>query len=207
VTAMRAILAGGAVLLAARFRSRVMLPAIIGLLVVTGGVTAHPAIRGRVVEGWQAMRDGDWDRLLTYRLGPWGAALEMVRARPLRGWGPGAFGAEFVPHRLAAEVRFRTRLVNPFLAGAYVEAHSDYLQGLAELGIPTALAAMAAAAIVLGGLARAAWRREHPDRPEAILLLALLVAGAAAALTWFPLERPITAVPLLLAAGPAGRTA
>jgi hypothetical protein len=37
------------------------------------------------------------------------------------------------------------------------------------------------------------------------MLLAVLVTGAAAALTWFPLQRPVTAVPLLLAAGRAWR--
>ncbi len=39
------------------------------------------------------------------------------------------------------------------------------------------------------------------------MLAALLATGAAAALTWFPLQRPITAVPLLLAAGRAWRVA
>jgi hypothetical protein len=37
------------------------------------------------------------------------------------------------------------------------------------------------------------------------LLLAVLAAGAAGAATWFPLQRPITAVPLLLAAGRSWR--
>jgi len=35
--------------------------------------------------------------------------------------------------------------------------------------------------------------------------MAILGAGAAAALTWFPLQRPISAIPLLLAAGRAWR--
>ena len=39
------------------------------------------------------------------------------------------------------------------------------------------------------------------------MLAAVLATGAAAALTWFPLQRPITAVPLLLAAGRAWRVA
>jgi O-antigen ligase len=91
--------------------------------------------------------------------------------------------------------------VNPHLAGAYAEAHSDYLQALAEAGAPATVAAVAAAVALLAGVGRVAWRFAPPGGPEAILLVALLVAGAAAALTWFPLQRPITAVPLLLAAG------
>ena len=46
----------------------------------------------------------------------------------------------------------------------------------------------------------AAWRRQSP---ETAVLLAILAAGATGALTWFPLQRPVTAVPLLLAAGRA----
>ena len=37
--------------------------------------------------------------------------------------------------------------------------------------------------------------------------MGLLAAGAAAALTWFPLQRPISAAPLLLAAGRSWRLA
>src|SRR5262249_13915477 len=40
---------------------------------------------------------------------------------------------------------------------------------------------------------------------EAGFLLGFLGAGAAAALTWFPMQRPVTALPLLLAAGRAWR--
>jgi O-antigen ligase len=201
LTAVLALAAGAAVLLALRFRRRAVLPALLVLVVAVGGGAAHPAFRTRLQGAWRDLRAGEWDRLVTYRLGPWAAALEMVRSRPATGWGPGTFGAEFVDHRLAAEMRFRTRLVNPHLAGAYAEAHSDYLQALAEAGVPATVAAVAAAVALLAGLGRVAWRFEAPGGPEAIVLVALLVAGAAAALTWFPLQRPITAVPLLLAAG------
>jgi O-antigen ligase len=207
LTAVLALAGGSTALLALRFRRRALLPAILVLCVAAGGAAAHPAFRGRLQAAWQDARAGEWDRLVTYRLGPWAAALEMARRRPLTGWGPGTFGAEFVEHRLAAEIRLRARLVNPFLAGAYVEAHSDYLQALAELGVPATVAAVAAAAALLAGLGRVAWRPGAPRGPEAMVLLALLVTGAAAALTWFPLQRPITAVPLLLAAGRGWRLA
>jgi len=44
-------------------------------------------------------------------------------------------------------------------------------------------------------------------RAETFGVLALLSAGAVGALTWFPLQRPISALPLLLLAGRAWRIA
>jgi O-antigen ligase len=132
-------------------------------------------------------------------MGPWSAALEMARERPLLGFGPGTFGAEFVPHRLKAEIRARRRFVNPLVTSSYGEAHSEPLQAVAEGGL-AGLAAVAAAVALLAAVGRTA-RGGGAGSAEAALLLAILVAGAVASLTWFPLQRPVSAVPLLLAAG------
>jgi O-antigen ligase len=128
----------------------------------------------------------------------------MTRERPLLGFGPGTFGAEYVPHRLAAEIRARRRFVSPLMTSSYAEAHSDYLQVASDAGVPAALLAIGAAGCLLAAATATAWRRRSP---EAIVLAAMLATGAAAALTWFPFQRPITAVPLLLAAGRAWRIA
>ncbi|MFY9550780.1 MAG: hypothetical protein WAU32_06475, partial [Thermoanaerobaculia bacterium] len=61
-----------------------------------------------------------------------------------------------------------------------------------------------AGACLFSAVAGTARRRRSP---EAIVLAALLATGAAAALTWFPFQRPITAAPLLLAAGRSWRIA
>ena len=127
----------------------------------------------------------------------------MFRERPLTGFGPGMFGAEYVPHRLAAEIRYGRRFVNPLVTSSYGEAHSEYLQAFADAGFPGALAALAAAALLIRGAARRALAAPEADRAEAIVILALLATGAASALTWFPLQRPISAVPLLLVVGRA----
>ena len=204
---LTALIAGGAgavVLVVSVRRWRVVAGAAGVAAILALALALHPASAARAREAASAVRAGEWDRVLTYRLGPWAAALEMVRARPLAGVGPGAFAAEFVPHRLRAELRDQRRFVNPSLAGSYGEAHSEYVQAFAEIGVPGALAALAAAGVLGAGLLRAL-RRSDDDRArrEAVVLLALLCAGAAAALTWFPFQRPITAVPLLLAAGRA----
>jgi len=162
-------------------------------------------MRERAREALSAVRQGDWDRLVTYRLGAWAAAAEMARDRPWTGFGPGTFGAELAPHRLRAEIRMRQRLANPLLTSSYSEAHCDYLQFFAEAGIPAGLALLAAVFLLFRGLREAARRPPGPARTEAVLLLAFLATGAVAALTWFPLQRPLSAVPLLLAAGRAWR--
>ena len=207
LTALMGAGAGVAVLLVARFGRRAALPMAAGIAAVALAVAAYAPLRKRVVQTAAAARAGDWDRLTTYRGGPWAAALEMARERPLLGFGPGTFGAEFVPHRLAAEVRWQRRFVNPLATSSYGEAHNEYLQPFAEEGAPGALAALCAAALLFVAAGRSVRGAPGAERAEAVVLLALLSAGAVAALTWFPLQRPITAVPLLLAAGRAWRLA
>jgi O-antigen ligase len=202
LTALTALVAGAAVLLVFLYRRRSAAPiaAILAAAILT--TAAYAPLRTRVKELSRAVRIGDWDALVSFRGGPWAAALEMTRERPATGFGPGTFEAEYVPHRLAAEIRLRRRFVSPLLTSSYAEAHCDYLQAFCDAGVPVGLALAASAACLFVAVGRTAWRGR---RAEAVVLLALLTAGAAAALTWFPFQRPITAVPLLLAAGRAFR--
>jgi O-antigen ligase len=205
LTALTALATGGTALILAKLGKRALLPVVFLLAVVLIGLWTFPPTRARATGALSAVRGGDWDLLLTYRLGPWSAAIEMVRDRPLLGFGPGTFAAEFVPHRLKAEVRSRRRLVNPLVTSSYSEAHSEPLQALAEGGV-AGLAGLAAAAAVVLALWRVA-RGRGAARTEAALLFAILVAGTVAALTWFPLQRPVSSIPLLLAAGRGWRLA
>ncbi|HUO86544.1 MAG TPA: O-antigen ligase family protein [Thermoanaerobaculia bacterium] len=143
------------------------------------------------------------NQLLTFRLGPWAAAAEMAAARPLLGWGPGSYAAEYVPHVMAAEVRWQTRLANPALQGSYAEAHNDFLQATAELGPPSAILLL----LVIPGLVVWPLARRPEADPERAAVLATLVAGAVASLAWFPLYRPATALLLLAALGRGWRLA
>jgi O-antigen ligase len=205
LTSLTALLVGSAILLFAIWGRRAFLPAA-GLALALGlAVAAYPPMRVRVLDSISAARAGDWNRVLTYRVGPWKAAMAMTRERPFFGFGPGTFGAEYIPHRLNVEIESRRRYDNPLRTSSYSEAHCDYLQPFAEAGVPAGLAASGAAAFLFFGLARSLRRRDRDGRREAILLMAILGAGAAAALTWFPLQRPISAIPLLLAAGRAWR--
>jgi O-antigen ligase len=202
LTALTALLAGAAVLFVLRFRKRAFVPIGAAVLLVVVAVLAYAPLRQRAAELAGAARSGNWDAVVSFRGGPWAAALDMTRERPLLGFGPGTFGAEYVPHRLAAEIRAKRRFVSPLITSSYAESHSDYLQVATDAGIPAALLALGAAAGLLAAVSMAAWRRRDP---ETVVLAALLATAAAAALTWFPLQRPITAVPILLAAGRAWR--
>jgi len=205
LTSLSALAIGSALLLFGLQGRRALVPILGFLLLLAAAVSAYRPTRERAVQAVTAIRARQWDRLTSYRLGPWAAAVVMASERPLLGFGPGTFEAEFVPHRLKAEIRLRRRLTNPLPTSSYSEAHCDYLQPFAETGAPAGLAALACAAALLAGLARTARDTAAPHRTEAILLLAFLGSGAASALTWFPLQRPITAIPLLLAAGRAWR--
>ena len=205
LTALVSFAVGTTALLAAAFGRRSIAPIGAVILALVLAVVAAAPLRQRAATAIAAVRAGDWDRLTTYRTGAWAAALEMIRERPVAGWGPGTYAAEFVPHRLRAEIRARRRFVNPLVTSSYSEAHCDYLQAFAEGGIPGGMAAIVAAGALVVGVGRRA--RSRTSRGEAAILLGILVAGAAAALTWFPLQRPITAAPLLLAAGRGWRLA
>jgi O-antigen ligase len=202
LTALMALVAGAAVLLVFLYRKRSAVPIAAVLAAAIAATAAYAPLRHRAKELSRAVRVGDWDALVSFRGGPWAAAVEMTRERPVTGFGPGTFEAEYVAHRLVAEIRLRRRFVSPLLTSSYAEAHCDYLQAFCDAGAPVALLLIASAASLFAAVGRVAWRGR---RPEAVLLLAVLAAGAAASLTWFPFQRPITAVPLLLAAGRAFR--
>ncbi len=202
LTAMSSGLAGSAVLLVVLFRRRAAVPLAAAVLAAAIAVAGYAPLRHRAREAFAAARTGNWDALVSFRGGPWAAAVDMTRERPLTGYGPGTFASEYVPHRLAAEIRARRRFTAPLLTSSYAEVHCDYLQVFSDAGIPAGILVIGAVACLLAAIGRAAWRRRSP---EAAILLAVLVAGAAAALTWFPVQKPVTAVPLLLAAGRAWR--
>lgn len=138
--------------------------------------------------------------LSTQRLAAWAAADGMWQASPWHGHGPGSYARQGQSYRLAAEPALQRRLLPPVTATGFAEAHNDYLQLAAEAGLPALLAALLALGLLLDRLFRRA-----PGDPEARALAGMLVAGAVAALAWFPLQVPLLALMLLLGLGRAWR--
>lgn len=200
LTALLAMLAGVACVSVALLGRRALLVSGALLLVLAVPATLYEPLRARIADAATAARAGDWDELLTYRSGPWAAALEMIRARPLAGYGPGTFGAEFVAHRLQAELRHGRRFLVPRETSTYGEAHSDYLQAFAEGGVVAGVALLAGLVLLGAGLT-GRLRDGAARRREVVVLLGVLVAGAIGALTWFPLQQASIAPALLLALG------
>ena len=202
LTSVLALTAALIAILAVRWRARwiVAIGATVVLLAATAALV--PALRNLT---WAALPVRDvvsYQQHTTYRLGAWAAAIEMIRERPLFGHGPGSYATQSQKYRLAAEIRLQARLTPPPTANGFVYAHQEYLQLAAEAGLITLLAVVAALTTLIAALLRLA---RSPGSAEPLALLAVIITGAVAALAWFPMQIPFTAVLLLLACGRAWR--
>ncbi|MGE5277057.1 MAG: hypothetical protein ACM3SU_08690 [Acidobacteriota bacterium] len=156
----------------------------------------------RAIEKLAEFREGQVAAATTQRDIGVLAALEMIRARPLLGVGPGAFGNAFIPARLRAEARTGRWLIHWSGYAHFDNAHCEPLTLAAEEGIPVAILAFAAAAALTAGLLGRLREERAAVRPPATgagTLLALLSSFAVLSLASFPLR-------LALAAGPAAFT-
>lgn len=205
-TSLIAVFAAVAVLASLRWRVLRWAPcAGVVLVLLLGVCAAVPALRAQT---WTRLPVSveTWQQLTTYRLGAWAAAVEMIATEPWSGYGPGSYANESQVQRFAAEIALRRRLPPPPPATTFVQAHQEYLQIAAEAGLPVLAAVLAALGGLFSGLLRLARSASAtPAGSEAPLLLGVITAGAVAALAWFPLQIPFTAVVLLLACGRAWR--
>lgn len=142
-----------------------------------------------------ALEEGSMNELLSGRLDGWMAAWWMFREHPLAGVGHGAFGAEFGETKLAmAEAGWKgfPRHLYPYFGNA----HNDYLEVLAELGLPGVLA-LAWGLWLLGRRLLGRRRlREAPD-PDFGLALAGVAGFAVLAIAYFPFHVALTAYPAI----------
>lgn len=195
-----AVAIAGVALLALRGRGAVVF-AVAAALVVAGGLLAA-GLRDAAPPPDQGSRIIQLQQLSTYRLGAQLAAWGMVVDAPLTGQGAGSYAALAQPYRLAAELRLQERLLPPPTGHAHIHAHNDYLEAAAEHGVPATATLLAAGLMLLVALAGVA---RSGRRTEPLLLLAMLLAGAVAALAWFPLHIPATSAALAMATGRAWR--
>ncbi|UGS34608.1 O-antigen ligase family protein [Capillimicrobium parvum] len=125
----------------------------------------------------------------------WTAALDSFTDRPLAGIGAGTF--EFAWNR------------DPHRSGHVLDAHSLYLEALAELGIPGALMVIAALAALLAGALRSI-RRQTDDTARAVAAgcaVAFVVFCVTAGVDWMWESTAVTCLALVagtLGAAPPG---
>jgi len=112
----------------------------------------------------------------------WGSALDAFSANPVKGVGAGNWELYWNVH--------------PKLPTVVHNAHSVYLETLAELG-PLGLALLA---VFLALAARGGWRRVGQGEPEATALIAVLAIGALGAGIDWTFQLPAVFAPVLIAA-------
>lgn len=171
---------------------------LIGLLALV--TLALPPLRAQAWSRIPGVDIATLQQATTYRLGAWLAAERQAQAHPWFGAGPGSYSVDSQTGRLAAELTLRARLTPPPTGTHFAQAHNDYLQLAAETGVPTLLSALAAFGLLLHALLPLGAKHL-----EARALAGVLLAGGVAALAWFPLQVPLLAMLLLLAAGRAWR--
>jgi hypothetical protein len=161
--------AAWALLRSARRRYLAALPVAFGILLVT----LSPA---------RPLADTVQGRLFIWRV-----ALPHVLATPLLGAGPGSFLLNYPDWETARLAAPDARPAEERFAGFQQHSHNDYLETLADFGIPGLLLLIAIPAVVL--VRHAARKRPRPD-PAAEGAAAGAVALLALALVDFPLHRP-----------------
>jgi putative inorganic carbon (HCO3(-)) transporter len=82
-----------------------------------------------------AARQRDYPVLFSERVVPFLSAIEMVRAYPVTGVGPGCFKYHFMPTRMALEKRYPASWTRGWPMN-FGETHNDHLQVAAETGLP-----------------------------------------------------------------------
>lgn len=176
-----ALLDGGALRariahLAARPREAVHVIATASAALVVAGWLAFPHLTRRT------------DRLML-----WEGTGRMIAARPLAGWGPGSFAAEYTPFAPPAFAE-RMQEDNTFAE----HPHSEYLQVATEYGIPAlGLFLWALAAILARGI-----RAARAGVPLAAGATAALIAVLVHILVDRNFRLASTATPFWLLAGP-----
>ena len=151
-------------------------------------------LRERLVRKLDALQRGDVHRTLSGRPDGWRTALWMVRQHPVAGVGHGAYRAEYGRAKSALS-RQGHRFSQARDQAYFVNAHSDFLEALAEWGL------LGAAAIAWGlaVLARTLRRlTAAAERSDVALMCGGLVALSLLMLANFPLRVALVAYPAIL---------
>jgi O-antigen ligase len=111
--------------------------AIAALLLVSGAIALRPStgIGAHFRQLIPAARNREYPVLFSERLVPFLCAVEMVRAEPVTGVGPGCFKYQFMMTRLALDQRYPPQWTRGWPMN-FGETHNDHLQVAAETGLP-----------------------------------------------------------------------
>jgi O-antigen ligase len=194
LTATIALLAGVAAAAFSATNGKMRIAVIVGVLGGAAAITASGPVRAKINQNLSELAHHRYDRILTGRMPPFVAALEMAREHKFLGVGPGCFAYRYLDYRLKAE-QTRPWLPNsPAGEVNFGEVHCDHLQIAAEEGIPGyVLFLISLGVIAAGSFRRATTEPEKPDlrrRFSQIASLPIAVCFAVLATMQFPLELP-----------------
>jgi len=135
------------------------------------------------------------------RVWDWLIALEMFYAHPLVGVGLGQYGVEFLNYKAALAQSERGRQFD-FHIRTTNEAHNDYVQAAAEMGLAGVAAILwLVVALVWSGVQQLRRQRDGHKRLAALALYAGVVAFATDATVNFPAHLPASGLSAVLFLG------
>lgn len=193
LTALIAVVAGVATMAACAARSgKTRLATMLAILGGSIAILLSGPVRAKIIQNLTDLKQQRYDRILTGRMPPLVAALEMAREHKILGVGPGCFPYRYVDYKLKAE-ETRPWLLNS--VGGEVnfgEAHSDHLQVAAELGIPGYFLFLVSLGIIgAGSFQRVGIQPDDARRRfSEIISLPLAVCFGIFAAMQFPLRLP-----------------
>ncbi len=193
-------------------RNRIWLIALLAVLAFTFLVEA-PAGPLNSVVGLSASSSGSWiSRLWAHNAGKtrswdWWVGLEMFKDHPLFGVGLGNYKLNFVPYKADFLATPRGAAYNFYIPRA-AQAHNDYVQTIAEMGVLGIIALLSILVILpLFFWIRLRGNTDESDRLDLILLGSGVVVFLVHALFSFPAHLPASSLVLVLSLGLASAPA
>lgn len=137
----------------------------------------------------QAFSSSRWKEGGPTRLAIWLNTLEMIRERPVLGWGAGTF--TFVYPAVKSEIALQDESLAPYVGLWTNAAHNEVLQTWSETGPVGMFLLLALVGVALFTLLRSDWGRSFGNDLLRATTLAMLVAWLLQAMMNFPLELPM----------------
>ena len=201
ITAVAALMVGLIALAWMLHWQRALIGTLAVIVAVILATAVYKPLHARFDLALDHFSEGDYDALLSGRLGAFAAAWEMVVDHPVTGVGPHCYRYQFFNYRLLASDRYPEAMRFAEKGANFGETHNDHLQVLAETGLPGY--ALMLTAMVL--IAARSFRRTADPSPQhrfaTLLALPLILSLATLALAQFPLALPaVLALYLFLSA-------
>lgn len=160
------------------------------------GLAFYAPLRERSGFVFDTFETGNYEEMLSARFTPFLAALEMTKDHPIVGVGPGRFAGRYFEYKLRVLDR-RNVTADRVSQVSWSEVHNDFLQVLAETGIPGLL-------LLLGGIAlilHHTLKRSGGSHLARAANLAVVASFLVLALAQFPMRVAATIVTYAFVAG------